>query len=297
MNNNYSVYMHKNKANGKVYIGITSRKPEKRWLSGHGYKQNAHFENAIRKYGWDNFEHIILFSNLSKEEAEQKEIELIAEHNATNKDFGYNLANGGNSIGKHTEETRKKISESHIGILHSEETKKKLSEMFKGRKLPKEWAENKRLAQIGIKRTKETCKKISDSESIPVICINTRIIYKSLTDASKRTNTMISHISSCCNKKRPRAGTSENGDGLFWMFYSEYISEGLETKSNEEIIPKLKKVCKQRPIKCIETGIVYSCNDEAHNKTGIPKSSISSCLTGKYKTAGKLHWEYADVVL
>ena len=73
--NNYTVYMHKNKINGKVYIGITYQNVKYRWRkNGEGYKKQK-FYNAIKKYGWDNFEHIILFENLTFEEACLKEQE------------------------------------------------------------------------------------------------------------------------------------------------------------------------------------------------------------------------------
>ena len=73
MDRNYCVYMHKNKLNNKVYIGITGQKPELRWNEGKGYKYNSHFYAAINKYGWyEGFEHIILYDNLTKEEAERQ---------------------------------------------------------------------------------------------------------------------------------------------------------------------------------------------------------------------------------
>lgn len=95
MEKTYCVYKHTNKINGKVYIGITYNKPEVRWgNNGIGYKRQK-FWNAIQKYGWDNFDHEILFENLSDTQAYEKEIELIALYDSTNKEKGYNIALGG----------------------------------------------------------------------------------------------------------------------------------------------------------------------------------------------------------
>lgn len=92
----YVVYIHINKINGKKYIGITCQKPEYRWgQQGQGYRECPVFWNAILKYGWDNFDHVIHADNLTKEEACKLEIELIAEMNSNNPLFGYNVAKGG----------------------------------------------------------------------------------------------------------------------------------------------------------------------------------------------------------
>jgi hypothetical protein len=110
------VYKHTNKLNGKVYIGQTCQEPRYRWgSSGSGYKHNPHFWSAIQKYGWDNFDHEILFDNLSPEKAIQQEAELIALYDSTNPNKGYNTSSGGESGLSGvpmTDEHRKKISES-----------------------------------------------------------------------------------------------------------------------------------------------------------------------------------------
>lgn len=94
MKNAYFVYKHTTPC-GKVYIGITGRNPSLRWANGKGYAPNKYFSAAIEKYGWNNIRHEILFDSLTKEEAEQKEIALIAEYKSNQREYGYNLSVGG----------------------------------------------------------------------------------------------------------------------------------------------------------------------------------------------------------
>ena len=90
------IYVHTNKSNNKKYIGQTSQDPEKRWgANGCNYVNSPSFYNAIQKYGWDNFEHIIMFNNLTHKEANFWEIELIKLFKTSNKQYGYNLSKGG----------------------------------------------------------------------------------------------------------------------------------------------------------------------------------------------------------
>ena len=92
---NYVVYKHTSPSN-KVYIGITGQiPPEKRWANGHGYTQNEYFNSEIIQYGWDKFSHEILFYDLTKDEAQKKECELIMQYKSTDKNFGYNIKTGG----------------------------------------------------------------------------------------------------------------------------------------------------------------------------------------------------------
>ena len=111
----YVVYAHINKLNGKTYIGQTCQSPERRWREGDGYKHNLYFKRAIDKYGWDNFIHLILYSNLSKKEADYYETLLIKYYKDVK--LSYNITNGGDGTpGVHTPkslEHRKKMKANH----------------------------------------------------------------------------------------------------------------------------------------------------------------------------------------
>ena len=91
---NFIVYKHTSPS-GKIYIGITCKKPKVRWNNGNGYKHNGHFYRAIKLYGWDNILHEVLFENLNKEEAILTEKFYIALYDSTDPLKGYNITYGG----------------------------------------------------------------------------------------------------------------------------------------------------------------------------------------------------------
>lgn len=90
----WTVYIHISPSN-KYYIGITSRPVEKRWRSNGIEYKSQYFHRAIEKYGWDNFQHEVIASNLTEEEAKNFEKILIAKLKSNNPEYGYNITSGG----------------------------------------------------------------------------------------------------------------------------------------------------------------------------------------------------------
>lgn len=87
------VYKITNLINHKIYIGVTNNY-KKRWANHGQISDNCVIARAIRKYKKENFKFEILFSNLSIEEADEKEKQLIKEFNCLVPN-GYNVAKGG----------------------------------------------------------------------------------------------------------------------------------------------------------------------------------------------------------
>lgn len=177
--NNYCVYVHTNKINGKKYVGITKRDVKARWQHGNGYKRHKKFYNAILKYGWDGFEHEVLFKGLTLEEANVKERELIKFYDSMNN--GYNLTQGGDgSPGcAHTEEAKQKMSESRKNREITEEWRRHLGEALKGRPCPtkgeKLTEEHKEKISLGLKEYYQNNKEAHNRKrnkfpAIPVLC-------------------------------------------------------------------------------------------------------------------------------
>ena len=224
----YTVYQHKNKTNGKVYIGITSRKPEERWGDkGCNYKTSPHFYSAIQKYGWDNFEHNILFIDLTKEQACLKEQELIKKFNSMNRDYGYNSTSGG-EIFIMNEETKQKISQSMIGNKNgsghvcTEEKKQKISEAQKGRKFTEE---HKQKLSDAAKNRHVPCseeKKKILSQNYPhkkqVYCEELDIVYDSVQECSRQLGIPATNISKLCN------GRGKTLKGYHLRYYNDTIN-------------------------------------------------------------------------
>lgn len=182
---NYKVYKH-TFPNQKVYIGITKMKPEYRWgHKGNGYYQHPFLMNAIQKYGWQNINHEILFDNLTKQEAEQKEIELIRYYKSNNRKFGYNIANGGFGSLKWDKATLLKISNSKSGKKVSEETRKKQSQSLKGIPKTESWKRKIGLGNKGKVMKQKQKDIISKIHSKAILCIELNKVFKNVKEAAE----------------------------------------------------------------------------------------------------------------
>lgn len=151
----YKIYKHISPSN-KVYIGITRQSVAKRWNNGSGYKDSPAFYNAIQKYGWDSFKHVVIYDGLSKEEAEAAERVLISIYESYDKRYGYNIELGGKCPGTHSEETKRKISKANKGKRYSPESIEKMKKAHKGKGIG---ADN---PFFGRKHTDETRQQHSD---------------------------------------------------------------------------------------------------------------------------------------
>ena len=223
----YTVYQHKNKINGKIYIGITSQKPEDRWGSqGCNYKSSPHFYSAIQKYGWNNFEHNILFTGLTKEQACLKEQELIKEYDLMNREFGYNSTSGGD-IFVMNEETKQKISQAMMGNQNalghpcSEEKKKKIRDAQKGRKFTEE--HKQKLSEAAKNRhvpcsedKKQTLKEKSHKK--PVYCEELDKVFESVQECGRQLGIPATNISKLCN------GRGKTLKGYHLRYYNDTIN-------------------------------------------------------------------------
>ena len=172
----YCVYIHRNRENGKVYVGITCRSPEERWQNGKGYDPKSHFGQAIKKYGWDGFEHDVIESNLTHAAANDLEIKMIAKYDSRNPDKGYNITTGGDgSRGtKHTAETKEKLSNlakarieitgiiPYKGRKHKPESLAKMSASHKGKNA------GINNPSYGRHKTEEEKKKAAEMNSRPI---------------------------------------------------------------------------------------------------------------------------------
>nr|DAJ19309.1 MAG TPA: intron associated endonuclease [Siphoviridae sp. ctEup56] len=116
------IYKITNTINNKIYIGQTTQTLSERI---HNYKSEVKFYKgnprpiilAMRKYGFENFCFEIVEDNIqTKEELDEREIYYIKFFDCQIENRkGYNLENGGNSVGKHPESVKKKIGLAQIG--------------------------------------------------------------------------------------------------------------------------------------------------------------------------------------
>lgn len=223
----YLVYLHINKINNKKYVGITSRTPAERWgKNGSKYSTSPKFYAAINKYGWNNFEHKILETKLSKEEACLKEQYYIQKFNSLSPN-GYNLTTGG-EITEVSDEARKKISKSMMGNKNglghkcSEETRKKISDAQKGKTFTEEHKRHISEAKKG--KSTSSCSEekrqhiiASKKDKKAVYCIETDTVYESIQECARQLGLRATLICKVCKGKAKTTG------GYHFQYYTHTL--------------------------------------------------------------------------
>lgn len=269
----YFVYKHKF-PNGKVYIGITCQNPKYRWNNGKGYtKSQIKMYNAIKKYGWENVEHSILYKNLTKEEAEEKEKDLIAFYKSYNDEFGYNIEMGGNLNKEISEETRKKMIKNHkgkTGIKLSEEQKK----------------------QIGINSKKRWDSMTLEQKEYYSTILRTVNIGRSSWNKGLHFNEKVRKKMSVAQKRKYENGyihpmkgkklTNEHKTKLSISHKGKIVSE--KTKEKMKI-----SNANAKKIIILETKEVYDSGQQLAKKLGCHRSRPASVCNGRTKTCRGYH--------
>lgn len=301
----YCVYMHRNKINNKVYIGLTGRELDER-CGKDGYRylhknkngdyNQPAFANAILKYGWENFEHIILCNNLTEQEAKDKEIELIALYKSNNKKYGYNISIGGEGNGgrKLTEQQKENISKSRKGVAAGKECfwygktidddsiKKRTESFKKNYKKENHHQYGKKQTQKQEESNKVTMQIIKEKLRKPVAQIdkNTKEVvntYDGVREASRITGFDCSSISKCCRGERKTAY------GFIWEYIEKVdkvIDRGVLDFPILQIDPKTLKIINN-----------FSSIKNASDSTGVSYSNIYGALDNSNRTAGGFKWE------
>ena len=190
----YTVYKHISPS-GKVYIGITKRKPEYRWNKGKGYREDQLlFYRAIKKYGWDNFTHEILYTGLSEKDAKNIEISLIRQYKSLG--MSYNITDGGDG-GRGLHNKRKKLSK---------ETKLKMSKSRKGllagNKNPMYGRHETNPAYGKFGKEHPASKKVYQYDLLG----NFIKEWDCLSEVQRHLNILVTHITACCNGRQKTAG-------------------------------------------------------------------------------------------
>lgn len=212
--------------NNKVYIGQTKQEINRRLNSHKNIKKtycNNYLYNAIKKYGWDNV-NVEIICTILEEFVDDTERYFIKLHKSTDRNFGYNIEDGGKENYKLKDRTIKKIIAKMIGVKHTDERKIKASLRWVGEGNPKynknkkdehpmwkkhhsdETKKKQRIAKLGKPNSKESIEKRANKNKKPIImydsCGNFMRTFESVKQATTESKISTHSILAVCKNKR-----------------------------------------------------------------------------------------------
>ena len=286
MENHYTVYKLTD-PDGKVYIGVTGKTVEERWNKGRGYSRGTPIREAIRKYGWESFQHEILCEKLTRDGAEKLEKAFITYYDSSDPEKGYNRFLGGLGKGAHMSEVTKQLSREAKNRLYDEhpEIKEKIRKTVKNA-----------FASDPTYRERISKGVLSAYENDPAIRSKLREKTKQLwSDPSFREK--------CSAGRREVCEMNfDLADHTRAVHRQYYVSH---PERREEISRQMRAFLSDpanrafldadprgKPVVCVETGVVYPSQLAAEKATGF--TGIHKVCRGRQYTAGGYHWRYAE---
>lgn len=206
------VYEHVSPS-GKVYVGITSQKVKVRWQNGSGYIHCKVFYRSILKYGWSNFQHNIIASNLGEQTAKNMEKDLIKFYK--DKNISYNITNGGDAT---------------TGVPCSPIIKEKIGALWRGKEIPQDVKEKMSKSHLGIKLSQDHKDNIRKSKigntngnkAVLQFDKENNLIskYESAVEAAREIGSTPNSITRCC---RGEVKTLHKFKFIYEMNYKQII--------------------------------------------------------------------------
>lgn len=289
------IYKIENHINNKVYIGQTINSITRRY-NGTSIEtifknmHNEHLKNSMRKYGLDNFSIEVLVESDSIDELNYYERYYIESFDSMNPNHGYNKREGGynnrasNELKKRFSKIQTELKGVKVICVNTREVFPSITKAAEKYNVTPETIRTackdhiKGATSAGLQwdyyiegKTYELYDK-SFYNARPVICINTKEVYKSISEAENKTG--LSGISACCR------GEAHSIGGCQWAYY-------IEGKEYE-----LKKIVYggSKAVICIETQEIYDSVTEAEKLTGA--TNVSLVIIGDRETSGGYHWDY-----
>lgn len=197
MRSNFHLYILTCNANGKQYVGITTRTVMERFkehvASANKRRKNGAIHSAIRKYGPDEFDVRHVASTWSIEALEEIEKIIIKQENTLSPN-GYNLTNGGR-FGKLHQAALDRASSRLSGIRPHENTingviaswtdpERRAARVaaIKASMTPEVRAQQG-MSQRGVKKSDSHVKSLRKARARSVECMDNGMVFEAITDA------------------------------------------------------------------------------------------------------------------
>ena len=213
----YTVYCH-TLFDGRKYFGKTSQPLSRRWRgNGEGYSGTPFYE-AIKRYGWQAFDHETIAKGLTELRAKAMEESLIKQYKTQDVKYGFNVTGGDgwkNPTAEQSERFSNHLRAVNKGRRHTDEYKRGMSERMKGDKNPN--AGGRLLTPERVERFREYSKKPKTEEQKRrmsesarkrrVQCVETGEVFGSMKEAAEKMCVGYTTISCAVyNSKRRAAG-------------------------------------------------------------------------------------------